>query len=330
MDTKNFFHSLNKFLFYIENPNFHLDEQTDVNYLYSFMTTQPIELLTNDDLNKTIEKIYFSYISCLNRNEHENPMPNLIDTIKYILNKITKIDDYILITICNVTPNLYKELVTSQKIIPSHNHLLCACAYRDHNIDLIQTILEYKVLPTHKCFEKILNSCVVNSNYQPIFYNYDYQISIINLLIYFGLTLDLSDVKKLAKLSIEIDIKKFDITPDEELINICMKNHFLPKYLNDISITQSQLHKLFFSYFENIKKFDEFTQDLDNFVQRHHLKYDITCLQNACQTQFNNDNIINYLIKVQYIEPDITCLKIYNDSHLSGTAFSTMFHKLVK
>jgi hypothetical protein len=218
MDTKNFFHSLNKFLFYIENPNFHLDEQTDVNYLYSFMTTQPIELLTNDDLNKTIEKIYFSYISCLNRNEHENPMPNLIDTIKYILNKITKIDDYILITICNVTPNLYKELVTSQKIIPSHNHLLCACAYRDHNIDLIQTILEYKVLPTHKCFEKILNSCVVNSNYQPIFYNYDYQISIINLLIYFGLTLDLSDVKKLAKLSIEIDIKKFDITPDEELI----------------------------------------------------------------------------------------------------------------
>lgn len=257
---------------------------------------QNINLLNNDNLNEIL--VYL----CRNYDVHVNNVTflNIIEIIFYSEN-LTSVSDITLITLCSLKPDLYNKFIL-KGINPSVNHLLIACEIiRGNNkiTDLIQNILEHKIIPTRECFEKLLHK----GDFIPL--TTVRIVNILNYFIEFGLTLDLSDIKKLVPHHIETDIKKFGIVPDDELINLCLKERFFPKYLDDVKITESHLHELF-KYSCN--------HDIDNvklFIEKHNLKCDFECLQNVCLKDYSiKDDIICYLIDKQHVKPTKEILQI--------------------
>jgi hypothetical protein len=277
-----------------------------------------MKTLNNDNLNEILLKL------CYYKRQSKYSIDfNINGNItKHILSnkKFKTINDITFINLCVDDANLYDELINSGKTKPSLDQLILACKNpftRKRNIILIQKILEKKIIPTHECFlesNKKIKFDNIEFNY-PDFFSTEPKTSqnIINLLINFGLTLNLEDVKLLAEHSIEVDIKKFDITPDDKLVNICLDRHFFPQYLDNVKINECQLHNLFLS---NPKLID--IHELDKFIQKHHLTCDIICLQNACIFK-NNNLVIKYLLQKQHITPDITCAKnIIKEYHINS------------
>jgi len=320
-----------------------LNENLDVilktiNFLYNNIKSR-INIFTNNDLNEILFNLWY-YRHQISQKYHTKILilNNIIIIILFYKN-LTNIKDLTLIVLCYDNAGLYEKMVRLKKTTPSHDHLLLALRSISHtqfdtlekkrcNFNLLRTILNYNVLPTRICLDKLFNpmmeqivmfgTLIFSSQYI-----IDYDEKIINLLIESGLKLNLFDVKVLANHSIEIDIEKFNIIPDEELINICVSKQFFPHYLDSCVISQSHLHNLFLSnyYIENhyanfihilhldifYKNINSFIQKLDNFIQKHNLKCDIVCLQNACKFGFTN--MIMYLINEQHIVPDSLCLE---------------------
>jgi hypothetical protein len=274
---------------------------------------QNINLFSNDNFNEILVYLIRNYYAY----KDDITFLNIIEII-ISSEKLTSVSDITLITLCSSEPDLYNKFIL-KGISPSVGNLLIACEMvKEYNkiTDLIRNILEHKIIPTHECFEKLLQNR--NSPYSNNTIN-----NILNYFIEFGLTLDLSDIKKLVSLHIEIDIKKFDITPDDELINLCFKNLYFPKYLDDVKITETQLHELF-KYLTSLN-----IDDIKLFVEKHNLKCDFECLRNACTKDFSiKKDIIRYLINEQHVKPTKEILQLLYKQDNKFSLFSIIADNL--
>lgn len=297
-------------------------------------TTKHIETLTNKNFNEILFNInHYGQLLKISKQPFDL---TIID--KIIFNeKFTHINDVTLISLCSNNAGLYKVMNDLEKTKPSLNQLLLACECpfvnvndrhpKQYNIYLIQRILEHKIIPTHECFEKLFSDPYYTEIYHITFHNsnnfndLEQVKDVIDLLTAFGLTLNLKDAKILAKSLIDVNIGKFDIVPDKELIDICLSNHFLPQYIDNVKINQFQLRDLFLPNLKNklsyyastsIKQRVLTVKMLDDFITKHNLKYDVICLQNACKS--GNLEVITYLIDEQHIAPDSWCLRYVKES----------------
>jgi hypothetical protein len=284
--------------------------------------TNNIDGFNNNNLNDILFGICYYLDRLYNLDQqNKNIFDNLIITVLQSKN-LKQLDDYTTVILCTRNENLYDELILQEKIKPSFEQLVLACKnifQEEYNVKLIQKILEHKIIPTHECFKYLFDKkaqtyTIIHNIRVSIVkpYRLLYKVDeIVNYMINFGLTLNLTDVKELASRSIEIDIKKFDIIPDDELINICLDNKFFPKYLDNIKYNETQIHKLFEKRY-NI----DFIKSI---IKKQNIKCDITCLQNACNIKRNNV-IIDFLIDEQKIKPDLICAKsIVKNSSSSDT-----------
>jgi hypothetical protein len=273
--------------------------------------TKYIDILNNDNINEILYVTLTGIIRICNSDINNSKSDDFINCISGTYNKIneilltsknlTHIDNNIVPLLCNyeklLNEKILEELITSEKIKPSLDLLLLFLSNSNlhlnykNNIPMIHKILEHKVIPTHECFDLIIENRLISSKTKE---------ELITYMVNFGLTLYFSDVKKLIENYVDIDIKKFDIILDDELINLCLKNQFYHSYLDNIKISEAQLHYLF--TLNNLK-----INKIKSFIEKHELKCDITCLQNACNVHDNIDTI-EFLIKDQHINPDKTCL----------------------
>jgi hypothetical protein len=279
-----------------------------------------IDTLTNSELNEILFNLRY-YKQQINQQEYNDLFTQILHNKNF-----SHIEDNTLIFLSTGNADFYDEMISLEKTKPSFEHLIQACKstfFKNHDFNLIHKILTHKIIPTHECFKWLISA----KKQKTIIYNipfktgltFDNKIckNIINMMIAHGLTLNLTDVKKLASRSIEIDLKIFDITPDNELINICLEHDFFPKYLNNCEINESQLHKLF------TKKHT--LKNIETLIEKHNLKCDVVCLQNACNIK-NNSDVINFLIEKQDVIPDITCLKTIINNYCTSDTVKKVVH----
>jgi len=200
---------------------------------------------------------------------------------------------------------IYINLVNLGKITPNIEHLKMVCL-AGKNRPIIEFILTHKVIPTHECLELLFKTfdgivCGKRNEYSTYGAYQGVHVSngIIEDLTNHGLPITLDDVKLLAKHKIDIDIEKFGIKPDNELINICIDKKFKPEYLEGYVGSLENLHYLF-------TKATKLSQ-VRPMIKNSGLKCDNVCLQNACTIK-SNAVIIKFLLN-QGIKPDMTCIK---------------------
>jgi hypothetical protein len=266
-----------------------------IKYIKNIIITK---VQTNDNLNKILFKLCLIRNDFIKYKKSEQILDELKDLIIAILNlkELKIIPDDLLIKLCIETPKIYQYMVSINKVTPSTNHLklICSKLHYKKSFDLFKMILEYKVIPTHDVFDELLKTKLFSSDT-----DIPYQESIVNILIEFGLTINLSDLKKLLNKKIIIDIKKIGIIPDNETLDICFKNNFFPQFIDKIKFSMDNVHNLFL-----------FCTDQNSIIQiieKLNLKCDTKCLQIACTKKYCD--IVMYLLDKLNIQPDIECVE---------------------
>jgi hypothetical protein len=237
--------------------------------------------------------------------------------------KFDEIDDTLIrIIIDSGCFNVYKKLLDLDKINVLPEHLDWACGARIHNVALITYIMDHKIIPTHKHFE-LLNQCINEKLCEKYYQNQKINKKIneiTEILIKFGIEITLDDIKQLAKEKIELSCIG-NVEVDDELFQICYDGNFSPKYLEKKELSAVQLHKLFLKYTK--------LSEIKKIIGKKKIKYDITCLRNACKFKLNK-GIINFLIS-KGVKPDLTCLEnIINARHdlIIGLVYNAIKDKL--
>jgi hypothetical protein len=175
--------------------------------------------------------------------------------------------------------------------------LIAACLKK--NMEIIKTILAYKIPPTKECFDALLQSCYYNHHIQ----KYDWAdtvANIIDLLINHGYEITYRDVFSAMEHGCYINnIEKYNIKFEDNFMEKCSEMGFYPYKNLKVKPTMKCL------YIECGKPGNVST--IKKLID-HGLKPDIVCLQKACD---NRSNILNvkYLVETHKIKPDVQCLK---------------------
>jgi hypothetical protein len=278
---------------------------------------------------------------CDDSKQNEDDLEKLKNNILLLTSKCKsniKIDDDIIFVILNFgLVDMYEHLVEIGNETITESTFEIACTAYIQSPKLIQFIIEHlKFIPTLKHFDILVNYCKIFPNVEDEkiyyliswfsklrnilkltkfnihskFYIYVSELKnirrkleeIINIFIEFGGKITLEYVKKFANYKIEIcDLKKYNIKPDDELINICYDKCFNCCYLKNIEPTQEQLKKLFAS--RNI-------QEIKRILRGKKIKFDINNLRLACKV--HSIGIVRFLLSKK-IKPDVECLRFACD-----------------
>lgn len=182
-----------------------------------------------------------------------------------------------------------KNLVENLDFTLNEKHLVCACSIVFPKLELITYIFNKKVQPTTKAFRRL-----IDRDPEDI----DAISEIINLFIFFGYVLTRDDILTICKVQYKLsDIENIEV--DNEILLICCKNNFFPKYIK-FKPTIDEFHNIFKSKINItfIKKY----------VSKTKMKYDIICLENACR--YGDKKIIDFLVS-KNIKPTLKCIKLF-------------------
>lgn len=165
------------------------------------------------------------------------------------------------------------------KMYPTSEHLQSILS-NGHNVnmELLNDILCYKILPTKGEFNILLNSSG-NSD-------------AIELLIKYGLVLDIIDIKNSLYRKIIIkDLDRFNIPYDETLYYYCYLHNTFP-YDNEMQIDANifELRKMCRNKLTTVEKFAEY-------INKTNITPDKYCFDHACA---NNYAIMEYMLKQNF------------------------------
>jgi hypothetical protein len=178
--------------------------------------------ITTEIMNMMIKKQTIIAFSISANYPHSHGIVEKLLSFGYSNDEVISINMYDFMKKINIIPNLetfeigirmgdekiFNDCLNYLKIIPTEDHLNLALSTTRVNINIINTILCYKIIPSKEIFQ---NMYFGTSNTQ-----------IIELLINSGYNLDFDDVKLLIKKKIAIsNLERFKIKYDEELYFWC-------------------------------------------------------------------------------------------------------------
>jgi hypothetical protein len=231
-----------------------------------------------DDINNILENKNFINININEINKYNSIgiSSDYLQTYK-LANKIS-LPVINLFTLFNINPDIktlntvcksgnldcVNILLGKYEIIPDKNTL--DISVNTANIELIHKILSYKLTPDSETIKKF------------DFYRYRSNCKtlhdVMNILIKYGLTITLDDVKHLLTHNfIMEDLERFNIQYDENLYFVCyLSNNYPPEYIEKCSIDQNILtmHKLC--------RMGQKTA-LISFLKEHNLRLDYYCME---------------------------------------------------
>lgn len=200
-----------------------------------------------------------------------------------------------------------------EKITPDVSCLATACSRL--NLDLINKILHYKIVPNQECFNALLQHQRVNYYYADKQSTDAFKVAkLIDVLIYNGYKITYDDVVFALEHGCFInDIQRFDFKFKTDFLERCAVLGYYPYPNLDIKPTLKCLEvecgKA--NNVPNIKKMLASNPDL---------KPDVKCLEKACDHRSNITNI-RYLVEVHGVKPNNECLKVIS-KHLRNSTLT--------
>ena len=162
------------------------------------------------------------------------------------------------------------------KMLPTNKHLQIMLGSYNLNLDLLNDILCYKILPTKEDLKILINNSSSGSRHQGI-----------ELLIKYGLVLDINDIAETLKNKIIIhDLDRFNIPYDETLYYYCYIYNCFP-YDNKMEIDKNvlELRKMCRTTATTLDAFIKY-------VKTNNVMPDRYCYDHAC---YNNINILSHM-----------------------------------
>jgi hypothetical protein len=235
---------------------------------------------------------------------------NLINTYKYsdqLRNKIEymltngavpNIVTLKLLCECDM-PYVFVDTVKKYDIIPNKSCL--DAVVQTINIKFIHNILGYKIIPDKTTFKNIFIKDKYD-RYVGIGKRFSlYNTKIVELLINYGLEIDIECVDIAQQHSIKIkDLSRFNIRYDEQLYYLCYKNSWWNYKFVDIDPNLLELRDL-------CKNGDTNLYEFTWYMKEYNIKPDRYCLEYACR---HNLDIAKYMLDDLKCDPTICCLII--------------------
>jgi hypothetical protein len=179
---------------------------------------------------------------------------------------------------CNVIPNLVTlnitckkgyhdvalELLTTYDILPNKETLESSVS--SLNIDLVNAILKYKIIPDNDIIYKLINNDPKKV---------ETAISIVELLIMYGFKINFEHINHLLsqKLYLE-DLNRFGIEYDEKLYFACFLNEYHPDtYMNKYEPVRMEFYRMCRSKKITYMKLKEFMEKNDVKIDKYALDY---------------------------------------------------------
>lgn len=201
---------------------------------------------------------------------------------------------------------LANKMMNKYKIVPDISCLQYACEMG--NIEAIEMILGYRVVPNKKCIHAIIN-------HGPNYYhtsrryrrhnsyggklNHEQINNIIDAMVGEGYKLTIADVELATARQLKLErIELYGIPMDAKLLSICYRYDFFPYDLPGI-VPDLECIKSICSRGQNLKQIQKALKD-------NHVKLDTECLLNACK-HAQNIAVVRYLTDVQGLVPDVAC-----------------------
>lgn len=267
-------------------------------------------LIGNFDFETNDLELIFSFSSNLNFKKKVIEIKNISPNLNCLINSIT----------CKCVDSA-NYLLKEKQIIPNKACLDLACSTKQAL--LIEEILKFKILPDTNTFNSLIGTSYLSYGKYKGSTDVKFIASIIDLLIQYGLIIDIDHVYSAMKKGCIInDINRFNLNFDNKYIELCTELDFYPYPNINISPTMKCLH------YEckkpsNVAKIKK--------LIKSGLKPDITCLRLACDTRSNVGNI-KFLIVDCGIKPDLECLKniIKHNSNASVNIVLDHYERAIK
>ncbi len=190
-----------------------------------------------------------------------------------------------------ISPNIIKQLITMGPGLCT-DYLIAAC--HGQNKEMIEFLLDNKIVPTSDCIKALFTSAVnndiidINEKYgKNMFYEKSVPVSpkdsinikniteLLNILLNYNYTITYDDLIFITKYYVTIpNIQKYNLTFDNKFLEICSEIGFYPPYDHNIKPDIRCLQK------ECIKSGN--LQAIKELVLKQKIKPDNICIQNAC------------------------------------------------
>jgi hypothetical protein len=193
---------------------------------------------------------------------------------------------------------VYLFVINKYDCVVTSNHLLICCKivikdylYYCGATDCIKFILDRKIIPTSGHFKELFDEYTRYKNNELYICATGGDIGyLLNLFFECGYKPSLDDIKKMVKSNIVVqNFYKYDIIPDRELYDLCVRDEqfIIYDYFDNFELSQKDIEELF-SRTNNIKI-------ILSILKNHKCILNKKCLENAKKLRFNEE-IINYLI----------------------------------
>ncbi len=214
------------------------------------------------------------------------------------------------LSIVNYNIQLAKSIIDKFNVMPNKDTLDASIKLKKPEV--MKDILDYKIEPDEKTFDILLEKHYTypsvseasgsGSISQPI----DSTINILELLIKYGLQLNISMAEKLIRLNINIkDLDRFGISYDNTLYQICHKYNKFPK---DIKQNLGKHIGKIFDLRMMCKNCKTTVDKFRKFMIDNKIQPDTYCLEYACG---NNFDLASYMLIDLKLEPTINCVIEY-------------------
>ena len=171
------------------------------------------------------------------------------------------------------------------KMIPTSDHLKLLLRSCYINSNILSDLLCYKILPTKEDYTILIKE------------HHNINIEIVELLIRYGLVLDLDDIKMaLSKKIIIENLERFNIQYDDKLYHLCYLNNMFP-YDDKLTIDKNvlELRKLCRKPTITIDQLTKYMKDNSVMLDRY-------CFDHAC---YYNPTLFNNLLMIPGCKPTL-------------------------
>lgn len=269
------------------------DETTCKNYqiyIYDLIKNHyDLENLTQNHKNMMFANKYFYFVT------------------KKVINTIQLTDKLFCVAIINNNIDLVVLLNEKHDFRFKTTHLELACQYS--KLDMRNLILQYKIIPTQKCFDIVVsrykyicgNKNKSKSKSKSKFGSGEQLDDILELKILRdgGFDIKQSDFVKLMGSGVYIyNYNALGLKIDDAVQNAC--NGILCFPYPETKFNKDNFPRLF--------DFNFSLRSIKNIAEEYDCEYTLECLGKACQHKKLNRRIIRYLTDEKNIKPDVECL----------------------
>ena len=250
---------------------------------------------------------------------HHGVEPN-INTMEAIIPLWSKLSKLTVFGTTNVNYEYMDELINKYKIYPNKKCLDCA-VMNVLNINMIKELLNYKIIPD----EHTINSFIFGINiYRQYFVQkileagYPYLKEVTELLIRYGLIINIEIVRNLFPYYQVQNLERFNIPYDDNIYYLCHKYNIWPReYITKFTIDQNimKLREMFAKHnnHDNILKF----------MKKYNLKPDRYCIENLCVYSIHDALFFIQVLKCKPTAIGLALLSLsFSGSQYHGTPFN--------